>query len=93
MNIRFDCNSIDAIYLKSCTVCGSQYTGTTVTRLREKFNQYKSNMNLHSQGVRGLIKVIDHCDPNDEKRKSFLIETLQTMYQYGLNFKYVNLIS
>jgi len=62
MNFRFDCNSQDVIYLISCTVCGLQYTGTTVTRFRERFNQYKSNINLYSQGVRGLMQeqMISH---------------------------------
>ena len=62
MNFRFDYNSSDVIYLISCTVCGCQYMGTMVTRFRERFNQHKSNVNLYSQGVRGLIqkKMISH---------------------------------
>ena len=56
INFRFDCNSSDVIYLTSCKVCGQQYTGTTVTRFRERFNQYKSNVNLSSQEVRGLMQ-------------------------------------
>ena len=110
MNFWFDCNGSDVIYLLSCTVCGRQYTGTTVTKFRESFNQYKSNVNLYSQGVRGLtqekmnshffdfehngsiddmhVQIIDHYDPNDKgRRKSFWIETFQTMYSFGLNFK------
>ena len=47
MNFLFDYNSIDVIHLISCTVCGSQYTGqytdTTVTKFREKFNHYRSS--------------------------------------------------
>ena len=54
INFRFDCNSSDVIYLLSCKICGRQYTGTTVTRFRERFNQYKSDINLYSQGVRDL---------------------------------------
>ena len=62
MNFRFDCNSSDVIYLISCTVRGRPYTGTTVTRFRERFTQYKSIVNLHSQGVRRLMqeKIISH---------------------------------
>ena len=62
INFRFDCNSSDVIYLISCKICGRQYTGTTVTRFRERFNQYKSNVNLYSQGVRGMMqeKMISH---------------------------------
>ena len=63
MNFRFDGNSSDVIYLISCTVCGRQYTGIPrLTRFREKFNQYKWNVDLHSQGVCGLMqeKMISH---------------------------------
>ena len=61
MNFRFDSNSSDVIYLMSCTVCGRQYTSITVTKFRERFNQDKSNVNLCSQGVCGLMqeKMID----------------------------------
>ena len=33
-----------------------------MTRFRERFNQYKSNVNLYSQGVRGIMqeKMISH---------------------------------
>ena len=110
INFRFDCNSSDVIYLISCKICGRQYTGTTVTRFRERFNQYKSNVSLYSQGVRGMmqekmishfftenhngcskdmsVQIIDHCDPNDkERRESYWIETLETSYPKGLNYK------
>ena len=55
MNFRFACSS-DDIYLASCTVPERQYTGPMVTRFKERFNQCKSNVNLYSQGVRGLIQ-------------------------------------
>ena len=81
-----------------------------MTRFRERFNQYKSNINLYSQGVRDLrqekmishfftknhnaspqdirVQIIDHCDPNDkEPRENFWIETLETSYPKGLNYK------
>ena len=51
------------MYLISCTVSGRQCTGTTVNRFRERFTQYKSNVNLYSQGILGLMqeKMIFHC--------------------------------
>ena len=56
MNFRFDGNSSDVIYLISCTVCGRQYTGIPrLTRFRERFNQYKWNVDLYSQGVCELM--------------------------------------
>ena len=107
---RFDCNSSHVIYLISCKIRGHQYTGTTVAHFRERFNQYKSNVNLYSQEVRGMmqekmishffienhnrcskdvsVQIIDHCDPNDkEQRETYWIETLETSYQKGLNYK------
>ena len=62
INFNFNCNSINVIYLLSCKVCGLQYVGTTTTRFRERFNQYKSNINLYRQGRRGLMQesVISH---------------------------------
>ena len=73
---------------------------TKVIRFRQRFNQYNSNMHLYFQGVCRLIQekvishflilhvqIIDHCDPNDKKRReSSWIVTLQTMYLYGLIF-------
>ena len=51
------------MYLISCTLSGRQYTGTMVNRFRERFTQYKSNVNLYSQGILGLMqeKMIFHC--------------------------------
>ena len=51
------------MYLISCTLSGRQYTGTMVNRFRERFTQYKSNVNLYSQGILGLTqeKMIFHC--------------------------------
>ena len=62
INFRFDYNSSDVIYLIQCKICSRQYTDTRVTCFRERFNQYKSNVNLHSQGVSGMMqeKMISH---------------------------------
>ena len=110
INFRFDCNSSDVIYLISCKTYSRQYTGTRVTRFRKRFNQYKSNVNLYSQGVRGMmqekiishfltenhngcskdmsVQIIDHFDPNDKERsESYWIETLETSFPKGLNYK------
>ena len=62
INFNFNCNSENVIYLLTCKVCNIQYVGTTITRFRDRFNQYKSNINLYSQGRRGLMqeRVISH---------------------------------
>ena len=43
-------------------VCQKQYVGSTITAFRKRFNQYKSNMKLYSEGRRGMKqgKLISH---------------------------------
>ena len=44
---HINCNSKRVIYLISCSVCGLQYVGQTVTKLRERFNGHKSGIGCH----------------------------------------------
>ena len=55
-NFHFDCNSLCVVYLITCKVCKKQYTGSTVTKFRARFNQYKSNLNLYGEGRRGFFQ-------------------------------------
>ena len=110
MNFPFDCNSQCVVYLLTCKICKKQYVGSTITKFRLRYNQYKSNIKLYGEGRRGFqqesfiehyfqenhngshcdisLKIIDHCDPNDqERREAFWIFTLDTMYPNGLNHK------
>ena len=61
-NFHFDCNSLCVVYLITCKVCKKQYTGSTVTKFRARFNQYKSNLKLYGEGRRGFFqeKLIEH---------------------------------
>ena len=43
INFKFDCNSINVIYLLMCKTCRKQYFGSTVTKFCLQFRQYKSN--------------------------------------------------
>ena len=52
MNFHFDCTSICVMYLLTCRICKKQYSGSTITNFRERFNQYKSNLRLYSEGWR-----------------------------------------
>ena len=52
MNFHFDCNIICVVYLLTCRVCKKQYTGSTITRFGERFNQCKSNLKLYAEGRR-----------------------------------------
>ena len=62
INFDFDCNSQCVIYLITCKVCQKQYVGSTITTFRKRFNQYKSNIKLYSEGRRGMKqeKLISH---------------------------------
>ena len=54
INFKFDCNSINVIYLLTCKRCRKQYVGYTITKFRSRFNQYKSHIKLYGEGKRGL---------------------------------------
>ena len=62
MNFHFDCNSLCAVYLITCKLCKKQYTGSTITKLRARFNEYKSNLKLYGEDRRGFFqeKLVDH---------------------------------
>ena len=67
MNFHFDCNSICVVYLLTCRICKKQYTGSTITRFRERFNQYKSNLKLYGEGRRDFKqkKLLEHFYSHD----------------------------
>ena len=52
INHHLSCNSRNVVYLLTCNCCGKQYVGSTTTRFRDRFNQYKSNINLYGLGRR-----------------------------------------
>ena len=62
INFSFNCNSINVVYLLTCKTCEKQYVGSTVSKFRSRFNQYKSNINLHGEGQRGFTQetLIEH---------------------------------
>ena len=54
MNFKFDCNSINMIYLLTCKRCRKQYVECTVTKFCLRFKQYKSNIKLYGEGKGGF---------------------------------------
>ena len=62
MNFQFNCNSDCVVYLLTCKVCAKQYTGSTITKFRSRFNKYKLNIKLDGKGRRDFIqeKLIEH---------------------------------
>ena len=55
------------LYLLTCRICKKQYTGSTITRFRERFNQYKSNLKLYGEGRRDFKqkKLLEHFCNHD----------------------------
>ena len=45
------------VYLLTCKVCVKveQYTGSTITKFRSRFNQYKSSIKLYGEGRKGFV--------------------------------------
>ena len=39
---NFNCNSNMVVYLIECRICGKQYNGSTLTKFRDRANNYKS---------------------------------------------------
>ena len=37
------------IQILTCRICKKEYTGSTITRFRERFNQYKPNLKLYGE--------------------------------------------
>ena len=67
LNFHFDCNSICVVYLLTCRICKKQYIFSTITRFTERFNQYKSNLNLYGEGWRDFKqkKLWEHFYSHD----------------------------
>ena len=66
MNLSFNCNSRNVVYLLKCKICEKRYVVSTVTKFRSRFNQYKSNKNLSGKGQRGFMQepLIEHFFSN-----------------------------
>ena len=67
MNFHFDCNSTCVVYLLTCRICKKQYTASTITWFRARFNQYKCNLKLYSEGRRDFKqkKLLQHFYSHD----------------------------
>ena len=76
INFRFDCNSLCVVYLITCKVCKKQYTGSTVTKFRARFSQYKSNLKLYREGRRGFFQE----------------EQIEHLFNHGHNGSYMDMM-
>ena len=71
INFDFDCNIQCIIYLTTCKVRQKHYVGSAITTFRKRFNQYKSNIKLYSEGRRGMKqeKLISHFLTDKQHRR------------------------
>ena len=82
INFSFNCNSENVIYLFTCMICDKQYVGSTTTKFRLRFNQYKSNMTKYLKGQHGAKvkqeKLFEHfCTENhDRTLKSMKVQII-----------------
>ena len=56
LNFHSNCSSDCMIYLIIYKVSAKQYTGSTITKFRSRFNQYKSNIKLYREGRRYFVQ-------------------------------------
>ena len=61
----FNCNSKFVVYLLTCKTCEKQYVGSTITKFRERYNNYKSKFRTYfwqrSCGTLGQGKPIEQA--------------------------------
>ena len=61
----FDCNSMNIIYLISCTNCNEQYVGSAID-LKKRFRIYKSDINTKKDRCRVARHFNNKCrDPQN----------------------------
>ena len=59
------------VYLLTCRIYKKQYTRSAITKLRQRFNHYKSNLKLYGKGRRDFkqIKLLEHFYSHDHHGK------------------------
>jgi len=97
---EMSCNSINTIYLITCTKCKFQYVGETGRTLRERFNNHRSDIKLHKNTAisihfndilhsyknLSMIPIETISDTVQRKGKeSYWIFELDTYYPRGIN--------
>ena len=56
----FNCNSKFVVYKLQCRTCGIQYIGSTITKFRERFNNYKAQFRKYLKRKKDF-----HQNPGD----------------------------
>ena len=68
-SIREKVYSKYVVYLLRCKTCGKQYVGSTITKFRERFNNYKSQFKKYL-----LRKQVDDLNPGKDISQAGLFE-------------------
>ena len=82
-NIRkgdLNCNSKFVVYLLRCKVCGKQYVGSTITKFRERFNNYKSQFRRYWER-----KQAGKSDPGKDISQGKLFEHFCERDHHGMD--------
>ena len=66
-----DCNSENVVYLITCKTCSKQYVGSTITKFRTRFNNYKMADKYYNGDKRDKVKQLlfhEHFSQSDHHR-------------------------
>ena len=96
----FSCDTVGAIYILDCEICGKQYVGETGTTVRSRMKHHKnathsdlnrpvySHLRAHRKDFNifsiTIIDQITNMKERKEKEKQY-IDVLKTKLPFGLN--------
>ena len=74
------CNSRFVVYKLRCLTCGLQYVGSTITKFRERFNNYKAQFNKYAERL-----AEGHANPGQGISQADLFQHFCSLDHHGLN--------
>ena len=75
-----NCNSKFVVHKLKCRTCGLQYVGSTITKFRERFNNYKSQFRKYLER-----KEAGHLRPGDGISQAGLFEHFCLQGHHGMD--------
>ena len=75
-----NCNSRFVVYILRCRTCGFQYVGSTITKFRERFNNYKSQFRKYFER-----RVQGHPNPGEGISQAGLFEHFCSLGHHGID--------
>ncbi len=73
------CNSRFVVYKIRCRTCGLQYVGSTITKFRERFNNYKAQFKKYAKR-----KAEGHPNPGENISQADFFEHFRSLDHHGL---------